>query len=281
MAAEAGASRTRSPLTATTSSARRSGCSAARGGSTRPTLSRLGEPVGGARAVDGRPALGRAAAVLRLPRRRGFPGRRSVGGAARARGSSGRCRGSSTNRRSSRMFEAAEDRAASGEPAARAQPCAARAALRLGPSRERAGQPAARRGAPGPAVPDRQRQGRARSGWCRSPRAREAAVRHGSTCAGGPLWLFPSGKRTSAGCGCSRSCARSPPMPAFRPTGSARTCCATPSRPICCRAAPTCACCSRCSAMPTSRPRRSTPMSIARGWSSWSTAAIRSRPRRR
>ena len=31
--------------------------------------------------------------------------------------------------------------------------------------------------------------------------------------------------------------------------------------------------------MPTSRPRRSTPMSTARGWSSWSTPATRWRPR--
>ena len=60
-------------------------------------------------------------------------------------------------------------------------------------------------------------------------------------------------------------------MPASRPTGSARTSCATPSPPICCRAAPICARCRRCSATPTSRPPRSTPMSTARGWSSWST----------
>ena len=87
--------------------------------------------------------------------------------------------------------------------------------------------------------------------------------------------------RTSAECGCSRSSGRWPRMPESRPSGSARTCSATPSRRICCRAARTCACCSRCSAMPTSRPRKSTRMSTVPGWSSWSTPAIRSRPRGR
>ena len=83
--------------------------------------------------------------------------------------------------------------------------------------------------------------------------------------------------RISAGCGCSRSSARWRRMPGSRPSGSARTSSATPSPRICCRAAPTCACCSRCWAMPTSRPPKSTPMSTARGWSSWSTPATRSR----
>jgi integrase/recombinase XerD len=48
------------------------------------------------------------------------------------------------------------------------------------------------------------------------------------------------------------------PRSAFRPT-----CCAMPSPPTCSTTAPTCAWCSCCSATPTSRPRRSTPMSRA------------------
>ena len=55
---------------------------------------------------------------------------------------------------------------------------------------------------------------------------------------------------------------------------SARTSCAMPSPPICSRAGRTCACCRRCSAMPTSPPRRSTPTSMPRGWSRWSTSGI-------
>src|SRR5215213_7691296 len=45
--------------------------------------------------------------------------------------------------------------------------------------------------------------------------------------------------------------------------------------PIFWRAVPTFASFSRCSAMPTSRPPRSTPTSMRRGWSSWSTPVIR------
>ena len=48
--------------------------------------------------------------------------------------------------------------------------------------------------------------------------------------------------------------------PAWRRGWSARTCCATPLPAICCTTAPICASCRRCSATPTSRPRRSTPM---------------------
>ena len=48
--------------------------------------------------------------------------------------------------------------------------------------------------------------------------------------------------------------------PAWRRGWSRRMCCVTPSRAICCTMAPTCASCRRCSAIPTSRPRRSTPM---------------------
>ena len=46
---------------------------------------------------------------------------------------------------------------------------------------------------------------------------------------------------------------------------SRRTCCATPSPAICCRTAPICAPCSSCSATPTSRRRRSTPMCSTSG----------------
>ncbi len=46
--------------------------------------------------------------------------------------------------------------------------------------------------------------------------------------------------------------------PASIPTASARTCCATPSPATCWTAAPTCARCSSCSAMPTFRRPRST-----------------------
>src|SRR5437016_8535747 len=53
-------------------------------------------------------------------------------------------------------------------------------------------------------------------------------------------------------------------------------CFATPSPRTCYRAAPTCACFSRCSAMPISQRPRSTPTSILLGWSSWSMPAIRS-----
>ena len=58
------------------------------------------------------------------------------------------------------MFEAAEDRAASGEPNAHAQPRLARIALRLGACARANWWPAARRGSPRPAVPDGPRQGR-------------------------------------------------------------------------------------------------------------------------
>src|SRR6476469_5991809 len=53
-------------------------------------------------------------------------------------------------------------------------------------------------------------------------------------------------------------------------------CSATPSRRTCFQAAPTSAFCSRCWGTPTSRRRKSTPMSTVRGSSSWSTAVIRS-----
>ena len=63
----------------------------------------------------------------------------------------------------------------------------------------------------------------------------------------------------------SRSSGRWRPTPEFRPSGSARTSFATPSRRISCPAAQTFAWCSRCSAMPTLRRRKSTRMSTARG----------------
>jgi site-specific recombinase XerD len=57
----------------------------------------------------------------------------------------------------------------------------------------------------------------------------------------------------------TRACsAASPSEPASSRSGSTRTCCATPSPRICSRAAPTCAPCRRCWAMPTSRRRSST-----------------------
>ena len=81
---------------------------------------------------------------------------------------------------------------------------------------------------------------------------------------------------------------RPPHAPAFRPRlkalarrrhsrrqVSARTCCATPSPAICCTTAPTCAWCRRCSAMPTSRPRRSIPMCWRSGSRAWCATCIR------
>ena len=164
----------------------------------------------------------------------------------------------------SRGCSAAEDRAASGEAARAAQPRADRIALRLGPARDRIGRAAARRGAPdqpflilrgkgeqGAAGADlRPRRGRGRE-LARACAARRAVAVPRRQEASEPGAAVPARPR------------RWPPTPASRPSGSARTSFATPSPPICCRAAPTCARCRRCSAMPTSRRPRSTPMSTA------------------
>jgi site-specific recombinase XerC len=82
--------------------------------------------------------------------------------------------------------------------------------------------------------------------------------------------------RISAACACSSSFARWRLKRGSIRRGSARMCCAMPSRPICSRAAPICARCRRCSAMPTSPPPRSTRMSTPPGSSRWSMPAIRS-----
>jgi hypothetical protein len=96
-----------------------------------------------------------------------------------------------------------------------------------------------------------------------SDRARAAVAAWAARSPGDSLWLFPSGKASQPGPPVPARPERSPPPPEFRPSGSARTCCATPSPPICSKAARTCACSSRCSAMPTSPRPRSTPMSTA------------------
>ena len=90
------------------------------------------------------------------------------------------------------MFEAAEDRAASGEPAAVRNLALARTALRFGPARERAGQPAAWRDAAGPAVPDRARQGSKERLVPISSRADARSRRGWNMC-------------RAAACGCSRA----------------------------------------------------------------------------
>ena len=53
--------------------------------------------------------------------------------------------------------------------------------------------------------------------------------------------------------------------PGSRPGWCRRMCCAMPSQATSCTTAPTCASCRPCSATPTSRPRRSTPMSWRSG----------------
>ena len=62
---------------------------------------------------------------------------------------------------------------------------------------------------------------------------------------------------------------------ASSPPASRRMCCVTPLPAICWSGAPICARCSSCSAMPTSRPRRSTPMSSRSGCGGWSSSIIR------
>ena len=118
MAAEAGASR--NTLAAYRNDLERAaetlGGSLASAGSRRALAASASN--GRPRAGDRGAAVGGAAALLRLPGRRGAAQRRPVGGAAAPARSSGRCRGSSTRHEVDAMFEAAEDRAASGEPLA-------------------------------------------------------------------------------------------------------------------------------------------------------------------
>ena len=164
------------------------------------------------------------------------------------------------------LFARAEDEAGERSPARGAAAGAARAALRLGPARHRAGLAAARRRAARRAVPDRHRQGRAAAHGAGQRPAPGRRCRAGCAAA-----------RRAAAATCSPRAAASDPgtaVPAAQGAGgaggasirprSARTCCATPSPPTCSRAAPTCACCRRCSATPTSPPPRSTPTSTAR-----------------
>ena len=207
----------------------------------------------------------------------GLRERRSVGGAAAA---AARTAAAANPRRGRDPAHVRGGRGPGRERrgAARSQPRAARIALRLGASRERAGQPAARRGARRPAVPDGARQGRQGAAGADLLARRGGGRNAGSTCRRASLWLFPERQEAfEPGAAVPDRPRDGRRTPEFRPSGSARTSFATPSRPTCCRAARTSACSSRCSAMPTSRRPRFTPMSTARGWSSWSTPAIRSR----
>ena len=155
----------------------------------------------------------------------------------------------------SRMFQAAEDRAASGEPAAvrnlallellYGSGLRASELVSLPRGEMRPGQPfliVRGKGSKERLVPI-------------STRA-DAAVRKWLEIAPGDmLWLFPSGK-----------------------SHISRVSCVTLSQRICCRAAQTFACFSPSLVMPISRRRRSTHMSTAPGSSSWSTPVIRLRP---
>ena len=93
-----------------------------------------------------------------------------------------------------RMFEAAEDRAASGEPAAVRN--LALLELLYGSGLRASELVSLPRGAVRPGQPFLMVRGKGRrSGWCRSRRAREARSPDGSRSSpAGPLWLFPSGK---------------------------------------------------------------------------------------
>ena len=177
--------------------------------------------------------------------------------------------------------------------AGRAAPArAGRGALRHRPARFRAGRPAGDRGAARRPLLHRARQGR--------QGAHGAAVGQGARRRCAPGWPSatrdPSARRQPVPVsGSVRQRLSAPPGLCPRPQGpgrprrhrrrqrSRRTCCAMPLPAICCRTAPICGPCSNCSAMPTSRRRRSTRMCWRNGWCGWSTTIIRlpTRPRYR
>ena len=91
-------------------------------------------------------------------------------------------------------------------------------------------------------------------------------------------WLFPS--RGGAGHLTRQRCGQLLKELAVRSRrsirrGCRRMCCAMPLPAICSITAPICAASSRCSGMPISRRRRSTPMFRANGCAGWSRARIR------
>ena len=126
------------------------------------------------------------------------------------------------------------------------------------------------------------RQGAARAalraGARRDARLSRAARRTRAGAGGGP-WLFPADERErpSVASGFrARPEARRRGRGLAAPRASARTCCATPSPAICCRTAPICASCRICSATPTFRRRRSTPMCSTSAPRRWCAICIRS-----
>ena len=172
------------------------------------------------------------------------------------------------------LARAREQRRECGAAAGRAPACGAAAlpvgsGLRHRPARLRAGGAAGHRRAARSENAGGARQGRQGTagaaqpgGQARHGRVPQAARRRPARRMRNRNGCFPR-SASRAISAASISPATSKPSgrpPASRRRASPRMCCGMPSPVICCITAPICAWCRLCSAMPTSRPRRSTPM---------------------
>ena len=133
-----------------------------------------------------------------------------------------------------RMFEAAEDRAVSGEAGAVRN--LALLELLYGSGLRATELVSLPRGcgSQGPGLPDRGRQGRQGAAGADFVARRGRGWTVARTCAAATACgCFPSGKNAPQPGAAVPAGAAWPPMPGSHPTGSARTCCATPSPPTC------------------------------------------------